>query len=536
MTRMFFIILFLLPGAVTILYAQPANTADDFLSKEFHHGRREALRSLMPPNSVAIIFAAPVRNYANDVDYVYHQNPDFYYFTGYQEPNSLLLVFKDSQQDGGVGFNEVLFVQKRDSTTEQWNGKRLGTEGAKTRLGFQKVYENSAFNRFEIDFTKFSQILFDGLPSDVRDEMSDSADLSDLISQFRAKAGLKKEYHTELLQAYQTVIRYDSLNRKQITSYVGRLLAGSKIAKEDPLLNEYYNATDSSLKNEIVKKMSGLENPPSEYNRMVGSLREIKLPEEMKLLQKAIDISCAGQLEVMKVIQPGMSERQLQGVHEFVHKSHGAENLGYPSIVGAGNNGCILHYIDNNELQAGNRLVLMDVGAEYHGYTADVTRTIPANGKFSPEQLAIYNIVYEAQEAVFKIAKEGTPFKALNDTAKAVIARGLMKLGLIKNEKEVNRYYPHGVSHHLGLDVHDKSNYGTLKKGMVFTVEPGIYINEGSPCDKKWWGIAVRIEDDILVEKDRCELLSGSAPRKASEIEKAIRMRSSLDDYFLQAM
>ena len=197
-----------------------------------------------------------------------------------------------------------------------------------------------------------------------------------------------------------------------------------------------------------------------------------------------------------------------------MHKKYGAEEVGYGSIVGAGPNGCILHYENNDRMHVRNQLVLMDVAAEYHGYSADVTRTAPANGKFSPEQKTIYDVVYGAQEDIFRICRPGIPTDSLQKRARAYIAAGLIKLGIIKNINEVDIYYPHGCSHHLGLDVHDRGNYDTLIKGMVLTVEPGIYIREGSACDKKWWGIGVRIEDDILITNAGYELLSYLAPRK----------------------
>jgi len=178
----------------------------------------------------------------------------------------------------------------------------------------------------------------------------------------------------------------------------------------------------------------------------------------------------------------------------------------------------------------------MDVAAEYHGYSADVTRTVPSNGKFTPEQKAIYQLVYDAQEAIFRLCKEGTPFSDLDKKAREILTAGLLKLGIIKDEKEISIYYPHGCSHHMGLDVHDKSNYGSLKANMVITVEPGVYIPEGSKCDKKWWNIGVRIEDDVVIGKDTYELLSAQAPRKWEDVEKTIKERSILNSFVLPAL
>jgi Xaa-Pro aminopeptidase len=228
-----------------------------------------------------------------------------------------------------------------------------------------------------------------------------------------------------------------------------------------------------------------------------------------------------------------MSETEVQGIHEYVFKKYGAEYEGYPSIVGAGANGCVLHYITNNKMSVGNDLVLMDLGAEYRGYTADVTRTIPANGKFTTEQKAIYDLVYDAQEASFQYCKPGQPIGITTKISREVINKGLAKLGIIESPEAEHMYFPHGVSHHIGLDVHDRGNYENFEPNMVLTVEPGIYIPLGSPCDKKWWGIGVRIEDDILITDNGYELLSDLAPRKSDEIEKMMEQESIFSDLAL---
>jgi Xaa-Pro aminopeptidase len=459
------------------LNAQPSDLPSDYLTKEFHAGRRDSLRALMPANSVAAVFAYPVRNFSNDVDYVFHQNPDMYYFSGYKEPNSLLLIFKEEQVAAdGSKYKEVLFVQRKDPFAEQWTGVRLGVAGAKEQLGFQKVFNGDEFASFSMDFSKFEHIYFDNLPTDVADDRYDKADLFDLINLFKQKTAMPEKLSTDK--------RFSTGNFVQFT----------------------------------------------------GKLREIKTEEELNLLRKAVEISCIGQAEVMRAIRPDMSEREIEGLHDYIHKRYGAENVGYPSIVGAGNNGCILHYIDNDKLRIGQQMLLMDVGAEYHGYTADVTRTVPANGKFSPEQKQIYELVYAAQEEAFKICKEGTSWQELEQKSRALIVDGLIKLGIAKTKEEANRYYPHGLGHHIGLDVHDRSNSSKLKKGMVITIEPGIYIPENSPCDKKWWGIAVRIEDDVLIKEKDFELLSFAAPRKIEEIEKLVAEKSPFENYTLPAL
>jgi Xaa-Pro aminopeptidase len=453
----------------SLLLSAQENLPQDYLSPQFHKGRRDAARGLMPENSVMVIFAAPVRNYANDVDYLYHQNPDLYYFTGYKEPHALLLLFKNEQKNaGGNSYSEMLFVQKRDARAEQWTGRRLGTAGVKEKLGIATVFNGEELENFSLDTSTISSIIMASFRDDVRD-LRDSADLFDLIQQFKNKTG------------YQGNKKIDARLFREIT----------------------------------------------------GKLREIKTPDEIVLIRKAVEISCLAQNEVMKTVKPDMSELEIQGLHEFIHKKYGAESLGYGSIVGSGENGCILHYQENTKTRIGNEMLLMDVGAEYHGYTADVTRTIPADGKFSAEEKAIYQLVYDAQEAAFRILKDGVEWSRAGTAAKEVIANGLLKLGIIKNKSEVNTYYPHGLSHHIGLDVHDRGFSQTLKKGMVITIEPGIYIPPNSNCDKKWWNIAVRIEDDVLIRENDYELLSSFAPRSVIEIEKLIAEKSVLDNYKL---
>jgi Xaa-Pro aminopeptidase len=188
-----------------------------------------------------------------------------------------------------------------------------------------------------------------------------------------------------------------------------------------------------------------------------------------------------------------------------------------------------LHYVENSKIKVNNDLVLMDLGAEYHGYTADVTRTIPANGKFTAAQRTIYDIVYKAQEAGIRATVIGNTMQSPDTAARQIILEGLIDLGIAKTRREAMQYFPHGTSHHIGLDVHDPGTYGQLQANMVITVEPGIYIPIGSDCDSKWHGIAVRIEDDILITENGPINLSAEAPRTASGIESLMTKNSALN-------
>jgi Xaa-Pro aminopeptidase len=285
----------------------------------------------------------------------------------------------------------------------------------------------------------------------------------------------------------------------------------------------------------MVQAFSGdIDSLGNKYNKLnlpmyMAQLREIKLPEEIALMKKAIEITCKGQTELMRALKQGMKEFQAEAIMEYVFHAHGAEHEGFPCIMGGGENSCILHYQSNRKKLNNKDLLVSDVGAEYHGYTADVTRTIPVDGKFSTEEAAIYQIVFDAQTAGISECKVGNKFWAPNDTATSIIGTGLLKLGIIKKRSEVKNYFFHGTSHYLGLDVHDVGLYGPLKDGMVITVEPGIYIPEGSPCDPKWWNIGIRIEDDILIATQGPINLSACVPRTMAEIERLMAQGSPFE-------
>ena len=460
---------------------------EDYLSKGFHKNRREALRAKMPDNSVAVFFANPVRNRANDVDYVYHQDPNFYYLTGYKEPHAVLLIFSEMFTDeNNETYNEKLFVQQRNAAAEQWTGRRLGVEGAKGELGFSAVENGIEFLDSGIDFSKFDNVMFKNFEDDYRDSRN-PADLFDLIQSFKKQVRIVDDYTIK-------------------------------------------NKTDDvEIDSDLNVQADEVKTDTRSLSTIMASLREIKTEEELALLKKAVRISAMGQREIMKAMHPGMSETEIQGVHEYIYKKYGSEYEGYPSIVGAGNNGCVLHYVENSKMKVEDDLVLMDLGAEYHGYTADVTRTIPANGKFSKEQKAVYDIVYKAQEAGIQATVIGNTMQSPDAAARKVVYQGLIDLGIANNESDARQYFPHGTSHHIGLDVHDPGLYGALAENMVITVEPGIYIPDGSDCDPKWHGIAVRIEDDILITKDGPINLSAEAPRKSEDIEKLMKEKSALN-------
>ncbi len=441
------------------------NYDNDILSKEFHKGRREALRKFLPANTCAVVFAGAERQRANDTKFIYHQDPNFYYLTGYNEPNSLLIIFKEEQTFyDTIKSNELIFVQDRDPAKESWTGKLLGRDGVIIQLGFSEVLLNEQFADFKIDFEKMDIVYQLEFNDDVRDDKSDKGDLFSLIKHFRAK-----------------------------TTY--------------------------STKNSDNLNLSG----------WLATLREVKQPEELVLMRKAIDMTCLAHTEVMKALEPEMKEYQAQAVVEYMFKNQGSEYVGYPSIVGGGENSCILHYETNRKKLEGKDLLVIDAGAEYHGYTADVTRTLPVDGSFSEQEKIIYNIVLEAQEAGIKACLAGAEFRAAHKAAVTIVQKRLIEQGIIKNPNDFITYFFHGTSHYLGLDVHDAGNYGKLAPGNIITVEPGIYIPAGSNCDPKWWNIGVRIEDDVLITTAEPEVLSGKLPKKVEEIEALMKEKSLFD-------
>ncbi len=253
---------------------------------------------------------------------------------------------------------------------------------------------------------------------------------------------------------------------------------------------------------------------------ILNDMRTIKSREELILLKKAIAISMEAHRETMRKAQPGMHEYEFEAIMEYTFRKLGAEDPGYPSIVGSGPNTCILHYSTNRRRSKPGELVLMDCGAEYHGYSADITRTFPVDGTFTPEQKAIYNLVLEANDAGIAACTSGNNFWEPHVVVKHVLAHGLMKLGIITDTLAVDTYFMHGTSHYLGMDVHDVGSYGKLQPGTVLTVEPGIYISEGSNCDPKWWNIGIRIEDNVLVTEGEPVNLTAGLERTAEQIER----------------
>lgn len=516
------------------VFAQATIPSKEALS--FHKERRMILRKKLPPNSVAVLFASPIRNRANDTNFIYHQDPNFFYLTGWPEPHAVFILYSEDQEDEEGSYTEQIFIQERNARAELYDGYRLGVDGAKA-MGFERVILRSEFVENSPNFNAYDEVLILNFYNDERDFPNDPYDLYQLKKSFKQAIDFPEDFSRQEYNVYQAIQGVSSDNFIQVKRYVQWQVERYPYLKEATVIVDFLNleTLDLPLDNSEITKYVGKNYKFNlgELNRILGDMREVKTPFELKRLKRAIDISAIGQVEVMKALHPEMSEREVQGIHEYVFKKYGAAYEGYPSIVGAGKNACVLHYIENSDLPSSKDLILMDLGAEYEGYTADVTRTLPVSGKFSKEQRQLYQLVYDAQEVGIAKAVVGATAREITQVTQTVVKKGLMKLGIIEDEDDFRKYYPHGAVHHIGLDVHDLSNYGPLPVNSVITVEPGIYIPENSPCDPKWWGIGIRIEDDILITSTGPENLSARAPRKWQAIETMMAKSSALDDFKL---
>ncbi|MGC8339131.1 Xaa-Pro aminopeptidase [Cronobacter sakazakii] len=421
--------------------------------------RRQALLAKMAPASAALIFAAPEATRSADSEYPYRQNSDFWYFTGFNEPEAVLVLIKSDETHS----HSVIFNRLRDKTAEIWFGRRLGQEAAPAKLGVDRAL---AFN--EID-----------------------EQLYQLLN------GLDVVYHAQGEYAYADAIVFAALDK---------LRRGARQNLSAPA-----TLTD--------------------WRPWVHEMRLFKSPEELAVMRRAGEISALAHTRAMQKCRPGMYEYQLEGeiLHEFTR--HGARFPSYNTIVGGGENGCILHYTENESQLRDGDLVLIDAGCEYKGYAGDITRTFPVNGKFTPAQRAVYDIVLESLETALRLFRPGTSIQDVTGDVVRVMVKGLIVLGILKGDVEQlvaenahRPYFMHGLSHWLGLDVHDVGFYGPdrsriLAPGMVITVEPGLYIAPDADVPEEYRGIGIRIEDDIVITETGNENLTASVVKSADDIE-----------------
>ncbi|WP_323813208.1 Xaa-Pro aminopeptidase [Cellvibrio sp. NN19] len=422
--------------------------------------RRKQLMAQMEPNSIAIVPAAPERPRSRDTEYHYRQDSDFLYLSGFEEPQAVLVLIPG--RDHG---EYVLFVRERNREREIWDGYRAGPEGA--------------CSEFDAD---------DAFPIDDIDEI-----LPGLLE------GRQRVYYS---------MGKDSEFDKHVMDWV----------------------------NTIRAKVRSGATPPGEFldlSHFLNDMRLFKSAAELRVMKEAGEISARAHVRAMKASKPGVMEYQLEAeiMHEF--QMSGARFPAYNSIVGGGKNGCILHYIENSAPLKNGDLVLIDAGCELDYYAADITRTFPVNGKFSPEQKVLYDICLQAQLEAIAECKPGKHWNDPHEATVRVITEGLVKIGLLEGDvKELianeayKEFYMHRAGHWLGMDVHDVGDYKVggewrvLEPGMVMTVEPGIYVApDNERVAKKWRGIGIRIEDDVVITKDGNEILTKDVPKTVAEIE-----------------
>ena len=398
------------------------------ITLETFQQRRQALLARMAPGSAALLFAAPEVTRSNDSEYPFRQNSDFWYFTGFNEPQALLVLIKSDENHN----HSVLFNRVRDLTAEIWFGRRLGQEAAPAKLGVDRA-----------------------LPWD---------DIGEQL--YQLLNGLDVVYHA------QGLFREAD---EQVFGALEKLRRGFR---------QNLSAPDTL----------------SDWRPWVHEMRLFKAPKEIEILRRAGQISALAHTRAMEACRPGLFEYHLEGeiLHEF--NRHGARFPSYNTIVGSGENACILHYTENeSELRDGD-LVLIDAGCEFHGYAGDITRTFPVNGKFSPAQREIYDIVLASLYQALTLFRPGISIREVNDEVVQIMVSGLVELGILEGDVDTliaenahRQFYMHGLGHWLGLDVHDVGHYGTpsrdriLEPGMVLTVEPGLYIAPDAdvPADRK---------------------------------------------------
>jgi Xaa-Pro aminopeptidase len=525
-----FLVLALLAGDV---HAQaeipelPVRYDTNYLSPEFHRERRTLVLDALPENALAVFFSWPEAYRGGGGELPYHQDRDLYYLTGSEEESTVLVLAPGGIEVDGQTHREVLFVPERTEYTDVWVGRRFGSQRAQEELGLERAVSNERFEEIITAAGEQDGIRFYHLP--LPDGYRRGSELASQLQVFEHVAQpLERILHRDVARALGFALRAEdgaSFSRVQraVRSRIG------EFAGDEPGIDVMRQLVDA--RDLASWRRWAAENIETRYadgqllRNVLNELRMQKTDEEMELLRRSIEITAQAHREAMKTIRPGMHEYEIQGIVEHVFMQEGAERPGFNSIVASGENSVILHYSTNRRQMEDGDVVVIDIGAEYRGYVADVTRTIPVNGRYSNEQRAIYELVLKAQQAGIDAAVAGAPFSEPGRVATEVIAEGLMELGLIDRPQEVRRFFMHGTSHYLGLYVHDVGDYGPLQPGQAITVEPGIYISPAEDVDPRWWNIGVRIEDGILITDGDPVLLSGDAPRSVEDIEALMAQR-----------
>lgn len=430
------------------------------MSSNEYQQRRKQLMKMIGKGGIAILPAAPERQRNNDVHYHYRPDSDFFYLTGFHEPEAVAVLVPGRKQA-----EYILFVRDRDATREIWDGRRAGPEGA--------VKQFAADDAFPIN------------------------DIDEILP------GLME--HCE--RVYYTMGVSTEFDHRVI-SWVNGLKSQAR---------------------------AGIH-PPQEFvalDHLLHDMRLYKSRGETSLMQRSADIAVGAHERAMKFVEPGRREYQVMA--EILHEFHRHEaDISYHPIVGGGANSCILHYHENNAVLHDGDLLLIDAGCEYGLYASDITRTFPVNGRYSPEQRAVYEVVLNAQYAAIAAAKPGNHWNDPHDAAVHAITKGLVKLGLLKGKLQTlikegayRQFFMHRTGHWLGMDVHDVGDYKVgdewrvLEPGMALTIEPGIYIPAGSKgVNKRWWNIGIRIEDDVIITRNGCHVLTGALVKEPDDVER----------------
>ena len=468
--------------------------------------RRERVAKGIGTQSFMILFSTEPRVYANDVDYPYRQENNLYYLTQLKQKGATLVLLP-----GNTKVREILFMPRRNPGAETWTGHMYSAEEANQLSGIREIWDNREFEPFikairnrQPYRPKAENIFMSDLPSDM-----------------------------PLTNDHGYTALFDAAAKGEAGLFM--LVPGQGESREYKQEQRFAADWASTASGYSVK------NAWPTFTEM----RLVKSPMELRLLQHAIDISIEAHQRAWAMASSAKWEYEVDAVMAYTMKLRNADNWGYPDIVGCGPNATTLHYIESQGAVKADDLLLMDVGAEYDHYTADITRTFPVNGKFTPLQAAVYQIVYDAQEAVAKATKPGATLSDVNRAGTEVIKDGLLKLGLItdKNSMQHRIWFMHGTSHWLGMNVHDLGGGKPIAVGSVFTNEPGIYIRPDAldqipygwkdadwdkfkaavrPAFEKYKGIGVRIEDDMVVTPDGVRWMSEALPRKLSDIEDFI--------------
>ncbi len=469
--------------------------------------RRERVAQSVGAQSFLILFSTEPRVYANDVDYPYRQENNLYYLTNLKQKNATLVLLP-----GNTKVREILFMPRRNPAMETWTGHMYSAEEANQLSGIREIWHVS-------EFDPFIKALRNRQPYRPKPENIFMSDLP-------------KDMPLTNDHGYATL--FDAAAKGEAGLFM--LMPGQQGESREYKQEQRFAADWASTASGY-----GIKNAWPIFTQM----RLVKSPMELRILQHAIDISIEAHQRAWAAAGDAKWEYEVDAVMAYTFKLRNADNWGYPDIVGCGPNATTLHYVESQGPVKQGDLLLMDVGAEYDHYTADITRTFPVNGKFTPAQAAVYQIVYDAQEAVAKASKPGATLSDVSRAGTEVIKDGLLKLGLItdRNSMQHRIWFMHGTSHWLGMNVHDVGGGARFVPGVVFTNEPGIYIrpdaldqmpygwNEGEwekfktavrPAFEKYKNMGVRIEDDMLVTADGVRWLSEALPRKIHEIEDFI--------------